>query len=686
MSPTEFGRDRTGAALEQLCADTLRILAMDGVEKAKSGHPGMPMGMADVAHLVWSRYLTVDPKDPSWIGRDRFVLSAGHGSMLLYGLLHLAGFDLPMEELKRFRQLGSRTPGHPEHGHTPGVETTTGPLGQGFGNAVGMALAERHLLARFPEAAGVLAHRTLVIASDGDLMEGVASEAASLAGHLGLSKLVVLYDDNAITIDGATDLAWSEEVLKRFEAYGWRAERVDGHDPAAVARAIDAALAQEERPSLIACRTIIGKGAPTKGNTAECHGSPLGAEELRKTKEAMGWPQDAFLVPSAVRARWAQRQEEWKQARARWDQAWAALEQGHPETAKTLRRWFSGELDLSKVEWPRFQGSIATRVAGGKVMQALAKAVPNLIGGSADLTPSTKTFLDGSPVCRRGAYGGRNLHFGIREHGMGSALNGIALHGGLVPYGATFLVFSDYCRPAIRLSALIGLKVVWVMTHDSIYLGEDGPTHQPVEHVMALRAIPGLTVLRPADATETAIAWRLALERPGPALLALTRQNVPTFDRNEHAPAEDALKGGYVLWESQPGETPQLILMGTGSEVHVALEAARAISREDGVATRVVSLPSWEVFEAQDEAWREQVLPARCGARVSIEAGITSGWERYTGDLGLRIGIDRFGASAPDTALAEHFGLTGPQVLAKVRAYLRDQGVAQRVGAGSRGS
>ena len=674
----EFGSDRTGAALEQLCADTLRVLAMDGVQKANSGHPGMPMGMADVAHLVWSRYLALDPQDPRWLGRDRFVLSAGHGSMLLYGLLHLAGFDLPMSELMRFRQLDSKTPGHPEAGHTPGVETTTGPLGQGFGNSVGMALAERHLVARFPEAAGLLAQRTFVIASDGDLMEGVASEAASLAGHLGLSRLVVLWDDNHISIDGATELAFGEDVLQRFQAYGWRTERVDGHDPAAVARAIDAALAQDQRPSLIACRTTIGKHAPTRQNTSKAHGEPLGAKELEATKTAMGWPQEAFLVPRAVRERWARRQAEWRAARQKWDAGWAALERSHPETARALRRWFAGELDLSKVEWPAFAAgtSLATRVAGGKVMQALAKAVPNLLGGSADLTPSTKTWLDGLPLVKKGEWGGRNLHFGVREHGMGALLNGMALHGGLVPFGATFLVFSDYCRPSIRLSALIGLKVVWVMTHDSVYLGEDGPTHQPVEHLMALRAIPGLTVLRPGDAAETSEAWRLALSRPGPALLALTRQNLPTLDRTVCAPASLAQRGGYVLWESAPGETPQLILVATGSELHVALEAAQGLAREDGLAVRVVSLPSWEVFEAQDETWREEVLPGRCGARVSLEAGVTFGWERYTGDLGLRIGIDRFGASAPDTDLAQAFGLTVPQVQARVRAYLRDQGLA----------
>jgi len=669
----DFGADRAGEDLEQLCVDAIRVLAMDAVQAASSGHPGMPMGMADVAHVLWTRFLSLDPADPKWLARDRFVLSAGHGSMLLYALLHLGGYDLPVEELKRFRQLSGRTPGHPENFVTGGVETTTGPLGQGFGNAVGMALAERHLAARFPAAAEVLAHRTFVIASDGDLMEGVASEAASLAGHLGLGRLVVLYDDNRISIDGRTDITFTEDVRRRFEAYGWRTDRVDGHDRAAVAGAIEAAVAQDERPSLIACRTVIGRGAPTKADSADAHGSPLGPDELRATKEAMGWPQDAFLVPSAVRERWSERQAEWREARAAWDGRWDGLRRERPETAATLERWFSGEAPaLGDVAWPEFEvgKSVATRASSGTVLQALAEGVPNLLGGSADLTGSNKTYLKATGDLQKGAYGERNLRYGVREHAMGAMMNGVALHGGLIPFGGTFLVFTDYCRPSIRLSALMQTRVVWVMTHDSVFLGEDGPTHQPIEHLMALRAIPGLRVIRPADARETARAWQVALEGRGPSVLALTRQGLPTLDRSEHASDEGALRGGYVLWER--GDEPEVVLIATGSEVPLALEVGRRLVDEDGRAVRVVSLPCWEVFEEQDEEYRDAVIPARCGARISVEAGTTFGWERFTGDLGLRVGIDRFGASGPAGDLADHFGLTPEKLLGRIRAYLRD--------------
>ncbi|MCW8139386.1 MAG: transketolase, partial [Planctomycetota bacterium] len=638
---------------------------MDAVQKADSGHPGMPMGMADAAHLLWTEFLRLDPREPRWLGRDRFVLSAGHGSMLLYGLMHLAGFEeLTLDELKRFRQLHSKTPGHPESFVTAGVETTTGPLGQGFANAVGMAMAERHLVTRFPEAADVLAQRTFVICGDGDLMEGISSEAASMAGHLGLSRLVVLYDDNEISIDGSTALAFSEDVLRRFEGHGWRTERVDGHDRGAVRRAIEAALAQDARPSLIACRTVIGKHAPNKAGTAKAHGEPLGDKELAATKAAMGWPPEPFLVPGAVRERWARRQAEWRAARARWDDAWKALERAHPQTATTLRRWSSGAApDLSGVKWPAFKPGEkdATRGSSGKVLQALCEGVPNLIGGSADLTPSTKTYLNaGGGDFERGNYAGRNLRFGVREHAMGAVMNGMALHGLLIPFGATFLTFTDYARPAMRLGALMGTRTVYVMTHDSIFLGEDGPTHQPVEHLMAMRVIPGMRLIRPADANETALAWRMALEHEGPTVLALTRQNLPVLDRAEHGDAAGALRGGYVLWE-RGGQEPQVVLVATGSEVHVALDVARALHQDDGRAVRVVSLPCWEVFEEQEPAYREAVLPPACGARVSIEAGVTFGWERYTGELGLRIGVDRFGASAPASTLAEHFGLSPGQ-------------------------
>ena len=661
---TSFGSDRTGEALEQLCCDAIRVLAMDGVEAAGCGHPGMPMGMADVAHVLWTQFLRLDPQDANWLGRDRFVLSAGHGSMLIYSLLHLSGFELSLDDLKAFRQAHSKTPGHPENFETVGVETTTGPLGQGLSNAVGMAMAERHLAARFPALAEDMAHTTYVIAGDGDLMEGVASEAASLAGHLKLGRLVVLYDDNEITIDGRTSLAFTEDVLKRFDSYGWATSRIDGHDRAAVAAALEAAQGSE-RPVLIACRTVIGKGAPTKQDTSGVHGSKLGAEELKAAKEGLGWPQEAFLVPDAVRSRWAERQAAWKAARATWNARWSELSSSHADQVAELSRWLSGALDLSSVSWPSFEDgeSIATRGASGTVINALASAVPNLIGGSADLAGSVKTDIKGSEDFQATSYGGRNVRYGVREHAMAAAMNGMALHGGLIPMGGTFLVFSDYSRPSIRLSALMGLHVIQVLTHDSVFLGEDGPTHQPVEHFMALRAIPQFNFWRPADARETAVAWRCMLERKAPHGISLTRQGVPVLPGS----GEGAARGGYVIQDCQ-GE-PDLILMATGSEVSLAVDAANALG---DVKCRVVSLPCWEVFDQQDQDYQDSVLPPSCGARVSIEAGVTFGWDRYTGSLGIKIGIDRFGASAPYADLQKMFGLTTEQVVARVRTYLSD--------------
>ena len=640
---------------------------MDGVETAGCGHPGMPMGMADVAHVLWSEFLSLDPTDPEWIGRDRFVLSGGHGSMLLYSLLHLSGFDLSLDDIKNFRQLGSKTPGHPENFETVGVETTTGPLGQGIGNAVGMALAEAHLCARFPAAKDVLGHDTYVMAGDGDLQEGLSAEACSLGGHLNLGRLILLYDDNKISIDGATDLSFSEDVCARYTAYGWHTSAIDGHDHAAIRSAIAAAKAQD-KPALIACRTIIGKNAPNKANTSGVHGSKLGTEELAATKEAMGWPQDAFLVPDATKARWKARREEWSAARKTWDEAWAKLD---GETSKTITSWFSGDApDLSSVAWPTFEAGskMATRASSGKVLQAIAAAVPNLVGGSADLTPSNKTFIaEGGGDFSAENYAGRNVRFGIREHAMASLMNGMSLHGGLIPYGGTFLVFTDYCRPSIRLAALMGIRAIYVMTHDSIFLGEDGPTHQAVEHVMSLRAIPKLRVIRPGDATETALAWRMALEYQGPTILSLTRQGVPTIDRSTFS-ADGALRGGYVAWES--GGDPELLLIATGSELQLALDVGQTLAKDDAKSVRVVSLPCWKVFEEQDEAYRDSVLPPKCGARVSMEAGVTLGWDRYTGFMGLKIGVDSFGASAPAAELATKYGLSTEQVLEKVRGYL----------------
>jgi transketolase len=674
----EFGAGKTGEALEQLCADTIRTLAMDGVEQANSGHPGMPMGMADVAHLLWSEFLALDPDDPHWPGRDRFVLSAGHGSMLLYSLLHLGGFGLSLDDLRKFRQVDSRTPGHPESFMTPGVETTTGPLGQGFGNGVGMALVERHLAARYDSS--VVGHRTFAIVSDGDLMEGVASEAASLAGHLALGRLVYLWDDNHISIDGSTDLSFTENVLQRFEAYGWRTTRVDGHDRAQIRRAIADAVAQDAKPTLIACRTIIGKGAPTKQGTEKSHGSPLGKEELKRTKELMGWPlEPVFLVPAVVRERWRARRAEWSRARAAWNERLARWKAQKPEEHATWERQLRGELpaDLEK-KLPAFEvkDAQATRAASGKTLNALFSALPGLIGGSADLTESNSTHVKETKNFSKTEPAGRYIHFGVREHGMGAILNGMALHGGAIPFGGTFLVFSDYMRGSIRLAALSHLRVIYVFTHDSIFLGEDGPTHQPIEHLAALRAIPNLAVIRPGDPSETAWAWKIALERAhGPTALVLTRQKLPVFDRggtDPVAPASQVARGAYVLWESSKESAPDLVLLATGSELSLALDAGRALAKEDSLRVRVVSMPCWELFEQQEESFRRAVIP-RGAARVAVEAMRPFGWERWVGEDGLVIGMDGFGSSGSDKQLAEKFGFTVPAVLGRVRRYLADR-------------
>ncbi|MEX2323284.1 MAG: transketolase [Acidimicrobiia bacterium] len=644
---------------EQVAADTLRTLAMDAVEAAANGHPGMPMGMADIAAVVWGRHLLVDPGDPEWPDRDRFVLSNGHGSMLLYGLLHLSGFPLSLDDLRNFRQFGHPTAGHPEREPHLGIEMTTGPLGQGFGSAVGMAIAEAHLRAVLGD--DLVDHRTWVFASDGDLMEGVASEAASLAGRLRLGKLVVLYDDNSITIDGSTELAFTEDVLARFEAYGWHALRVDGHDREAIHDAIETAK-RDDRPSLIACRTHIAYGAPTKQDTAEAHGSPLGADEVAATKRAMGWdPDQTFVVPPEARDFFAGAMDRGGAARRQWAQRLAALD------AERRGMWEAYHAP-PEVQPPdlgfEVGAQVATRSASGKALNALAVLRPDLIGGSADLTPSNNTYLKDSSEFQDDP-AGRNLRFGVREHAMGTALNGMAIHGGLRPYGGTFLVFSDYMRPAVRLAALMEAPSIFVYTHDSIFLGEDGPTHQPIEHLASLRAIPGMWVVRPADAGETAEAWALALAREdGPTAIVLTRQAVPVLDRSQVA--GQVARGAYVVRDGSDA-----VVLATGSEVWVALEAAEALAGR-GVSLRVVSMPCWEAFAEQDPGYREHVLGDGI-PRVSVEAAATFGWERWVGAHGLIIGIDHFGASAPWQRLAEEWGFTPEAVADRIAAWLESR-------------
>jgi len=654
-------------SLDQQCINTIRTLAMDAVQKADSGHPGLPMGMADVAYVLWTRFLKHNPTDPAWPDRDRFVLSAGHGSMLLYSLLHLTGYDLPLEELESFRQWGSRTPGHPEYGLTPGVEATAGPLGQGFANGVGMAISERFLAATFNRpGCPIFDHYTYAIVSDGDLMEGVSHEAASLAAHLGLGKLVYFYDDNEISIEGSTDLAFTEDVPARFRAYGWHVQEVGGYDLEEIGAAIHTAQQETERPSLIVCHTHIGYGSPHKQDTAEAHGAPLGEEEVRLTKEALGWPPDAhFFVPDEALAVFRQAVERGRQAQAQWREAFERYRAAYPDEAALLETLWAGKLPEGWADaLPRFSpndGSLATRNASGAVLNALARVLPTLIGGSADLAPSTNTLLKGYSDFQRATPAGRNFHFGVREHAMGSILNGMALHGGILPYGATFLVFSDYMRPPVRLAAMMHLPVVYVWTHDSVWVGEDGPTHQPVEQLAALRAIPNLVIIRPADANETAAAWRVALERrDGPTGLALTRQKVPVLFETNREAAQTVARGAYVLADSSG--IPGVVLIASGSEVHLAL-AARDVLAQRGIAVRVVSMPSWELFEAQPASYREAVLPPQVTARLVIEAGVTQGWERYAGPAGDVIGLEHFGASAPYKVLMDKFGFTAQAVV-----------------------
>ena len=668
--------------LDRLCIDTIRTLSIDGVQQANSGHPGAPMGAAPMAYTIWTRFLRHAPTHPDWPDRDRFVLSAGHASMLLYSLLHLTGYDVSLDDLRSFRQWGSKTPGHPESGLTPGVEATTGPLGQGFANAVGMAIAERRLASEFNrDDHEIVDHWTYVIASDGDLQEGIASEAASLAGHLRLGKLVVLYDDNGIQLDGPTSMAWSEDVPKRFEAYGWHSARVeDGNDLAAIESAITAARF-DDRPSLIAVRTHIGFGSPNKQDSQKAHGAPLGPEEVRLTKLAYGWdPDRTFYVPADALAVFRQAVTEGEDRYTEWNERLARFADGHVDLAEEFLRRIAGRL---RPGWDRglktyeVGTEIATRSASQEAIQALAEPIPELFGGAADLSESNLTDIKSEPNFSADEPG-RNLRFGVREHAMGGVSNGIAYHGGFIPYDATFLTFSDYMRGAVRLSALAALHVIDVWTHDSVGLGEDGPTHQPVEHYAALRAIPNLWFVRPGDGNETVAAWALAVERrDGPVALALTRQKLPVLQGTAELAREGVRRGGYVLREASGG-SPTLIVIGTGSELQLAFGAASALE-EDGIPTRVVSLPCWERFEAQDPSYREEVLPPSVRKRVSVEVGVPMGWERWVGDEGAIIGLDHFGASAPAGTIFEHFGFTVAHVAEIGRRVVRD-GLRGRIG------
>ncbi|MGH9442288.1 MAG: transketolase [Thermoanaerobaculia bacterium] len=661
--------------LDELCIDTVRTLSMDAVQKADSGHPGTPMALAPAAYVLWTRALRYDPENPLWPDRDRFVLSCGHASMLLYSVLFLTGYGVSLDDIRNFRQWGSRTPGHPERGCTPGVEVTTGPLGQGFGNAVGMAIAERLLARRFNRPGHrIVDHRVWGMCSDGDLMEGVSSEAASLAGHLRLGKLNLLYDDNHITIEGDTRLAFNEDVQERFEAYGWHVLRVpDANDLDALAGAYEEASAESDQPSLIIARSHIGYPSPHKTDTAEAHGSPLGEEEVRETKEILGWnPDEHFAVPAPALAHWREAGKRAGAAQEQWSRAFDAYARDHADLAAEFRARIEGKLpggwDSGIPAFAPADGKIATRKASGKVLNAIAKRYPALAGGSADLAPSTDTLLEGEEDFEAET-SGRNFHWGIREHGMGAALNGMAAHGGVRPFGATFFIFSDYMRPSVRLACLSELPVLYVWTHDSVGLGEDGPTHQPIEQLASFRAMPNMTLIRPADANETAQAWKVAVEhRDGPVALVLTRQGLPVLDRTKLAPASGVGRGGYVLSDPPSGE-PRVILIASGSEVHVALSAQEILDGRK-IPSRVVSMPSTQIFDRQPQAYRDEVLPPALRARVSVEAAATLGWERYVGPEGLSVGIDRFGASAPGGTLMKELGISAENVARKAESLL----------------
>ena len=678
--------------LDDLCINTLRFLSVDAVQKANSGHPGLPMGAATMAYVLWVHFLDHNPANPGWLDRDRFVLSAGHGSMLLYSLLYLTGYDVPLEQIERFHQWGSITPGHPERGLTPGVETTTGPLGQGFGNGVGMAMAEAHLAARYNRAGfDIIDHFTYAIVSDGDLMEGVASEAASLAGHLKLGKLIYLYDDNRVTLSAASDITFTEDRARRFDAYGWHVQSIDdGNDVPAIDAALRAAREESTRPSLILVRSHLGYGSPNKQDTFEAHGSPLGEEEVRLTKRNLNWPEEPpFLIPEAALTHFREARAHGAQTEAAWNGRYSAYARAFPELARELDQVVRGELaehwDRDIPLFPPDDKGIATRVASGQVMNAIAPRMPALIGGSADLDPSTYTALKGmgdfepagaNALDREGSAGGgwsfagRNVHFGVREHGMGAILNGLAAHGATVPFGATFLIFSDYMRPPMRLAALMQLHVIYVFTHDSIALGEDGSTHQPIEQLAGLRSIPRFVVIRPGDANETAVAWRVALQtRDRPVALILTRQRVPTLDRRRFASADGLRRGAYVLVDAPDGP-PEVILIATGAEVGLAVAVASKLLTQ-GVRARVVSMPSWELFDEQPPDYRDAVLPPSVTARLAIEAGASQGWHRYAGTGGDVLGIDHFGASAPGDVLLREYGFTVENVCTRALALLQ---------------
>lgn len=685
--------DNNTQQLAELSINTIRFLAVDAIQGARSGHPGLPMGGAAMAYTLWTRHLKHNPANPGWADRDRFILSAGHGSMLLYALLHLTGYDLTLDDIKAFRVWESKAPGHPELGATPGVEVTTGPLGQGIGDAVGMAIAEAHLAAVYNRAdAKIVDHYTYVIAGDGDLMEGISYEACSLAGHLQLGKLVVLYDDNLISLAGETRLSFTEDVVKRFESCGWHVQHVeDGNDVEAIDRAVARAKEETRRPSIIAVRTVIGYGSPAKQGTASCHGSPLGGDEVAAARENLCFPAEPeFFVPDEVARHMREAVARGKEQEAGWRSAFERYRKDCPEDAATFERVQGGVLPPNWEEaLPVFDADskpVSTRKVSEAVLQALAPVIPELMGGSADLNPSTLTWLKGfgdfqaagtetkdvqGAVGGGWSYKGRNVHFGVREHAMTAIASGMALHGGIIPFVGTFFVFSDYMRPSMRLAALMGARVVYVLTHDSIGVGEDGPTHQPIEHLMSLRAMPGLTVIRPSDATEAVEAWRRALLNDrGPTALVFSRQDIPVIDRSRYAPADGLQRGGYAVWETCTG-MPEVILIGTGSELQVALDAGKILSEERGVKVRVVSLPCWELFDEQPEAYQEAVLPSSVKARVAVEAGIRLGWEHYVGREGAAVAMDGFGASAPGSVLYEKFGITAQRVVAAAEKLIK---------------